>query len=307
MQKETLVIIGSGPAGLTAAIYAARANLNPLVITGNQIGGQIAITSDVENFPGFDNILGPDLIENMKAQAEKFGTRFEMDEVTSVDFTRGAPFTITTHSQTYQAEAVIITTGASAKRLGIPGENEFIGRGVSYCATCDGFFFRDKDVIVVGGGDSALQEGLFLTKFANRVRIVHRRNELRAGETLKKRALSHEKIHMVYDTVLDRIEGNGKVQSVLARNVKTGQTETWQTDGVFVFIGHFPNSQLFQGQLAMDEQGFLIVDKMMQTSVPGVFAAGEIMDPIYKQAISSAGQGCQAAIAVERYLENLHG
>lgn len=307
MQKETLVIIGSGPAGLTAAIYAARANLNPLVITGNQIGGQIAITSDVENFPGFDNILGPDLIENMKAQAEKFGARLEMDEVTSVDFTRGAPFTITTHSQTYQAEAVIITTGASAKRLGIPGENEFIGRGVSYCATCDGFFFRDKDVIVVGGGDSALQEGLFLTKFANRVRIVHRRNELRAGETLKKRALSHEKIHMVYDTVLDRIEGNGKVQSVLARNVKTGLTETWQTDGVFVFIGHFPNSQLFQGQLAMDEQGFLIVDKMMQTSVPGVFAAGEIMDPIYKQAISSAGQGCQAAIAVERYLENLHG
>lgn len=307
MQKETLVIIGSGPAGLTAAIYAARANLNPLVITGNQIGGQIAITSDVENFPGFDNILGPDLIENMKAQAEKFGTRFEMDEVTSVDFTKGAPFTITTYSQTYQAEAVIITTGASAKRLGIPGENDFIGRGVSYCATCDGFFFRNKDVIVVGGGDSALQEGLFLTKFANRVRIVHRRNELRAGETLKARALNHEKINMVYDTVLDRIEGNGKVQSVLARNLKTGQTEPWQTDGVFVFIGHFPNSQLFQGQLAMDEQGFLVVDKMMETSVPGVFAAGEIMDPIYKQAISSAGQGCQAAIAVERYLENRHG
>lgn len=307
MQKETLIIIGSGPAGLTAAIYAARANLNPLVITGNQIGGQIAITSDVENFPGFDNILGPDLIENMKAQAEKFGTRFEMDEVTSVDFARGAPFTITTYSQTYQAEAVIITTGASAKRLGIPGENDFIGRGVSYCATCDGFFFRDKDVVVVGGGDSALQEGLFLTKFANRVRIVHRRNELRAGETLKARALNHEKISMVYDTVLDRIEGNGKVQSVVARNLKTGQAEPWQTDGVFVFIGHFPNSQLFQGQLAMDEQGFLVVDKMMQTSVPGVFAAGEIMDPIYKQAISSAGQGCQAAIAVERYLENLHG
>ncbi len=307
MQKETLIIIGSGPAGLTAAIYAARANLNPLVITGNQIGGQIAITSDVENFPGFDNILGPDLIDNMKAQAEKFGTRFEMDEVTSVDFTHGAPFTITTHSQTYQAESVIITTGASAKRLGIPGENDFIGRGVSYCATCDGFFFRDKDVVVVGGGDSALQEGLFLTKFANRVRIVHRRNELRAGETLKARALNHEKISLVYDTVLDRIEGNGKVQSVVARNLKTGQTEPWQTDGVFVFIGHFPNSQLFQGQLAMDEQGFLVVDKMMQTSVPGVFAAGEIMDPIYKQAISSAGQGCQAAIAVERYLENLHG
>jgi thioredoxin reductase (NADPH) len=306
MQNETLIIIGSGPAGLTAALYAARANLNPLVIAGNQLGGQIAITSDVENFPGFDNILGPDLTEKMKAQAEKFGARIEYDEVTEVDFAHGRPFKLKTYSGEYKAEAAIVTTGASAKRLGIPGEEDFIGKGVSYCATCDGFFFKNKDVIVVGGGDSALQEGLFLTKYANRVRIVHRRDELRAGETLKARAFANDKIQFIYNTVLDRIEGNGKVQKVKTRSVTSGNSETWETDGVFVFVGHFPNSQLFKGQLAMDEHGFLIVDKFMQTSVAGVFAAGEIMDPIYKQAISSAGQGCQAAISVERYLESRH-
>jgi thioredoxin reductase (NADPH) len=222
-----------------------------------------------------------------------------------VDF-RQRPFRLKTYSGEYAADAVIVTTGASAKRLGIPGEDEFIGRGVSYCATCDGFFFKGKDVLVVGGGDSALQEGLFLTKFASRVRIVHRRGELRAGETLKARAAANDKIEFVYHTVLERIAGNGKVQQVTARNVATGAVEIWPADGVFVFIGHFPNSQLFKGQLAMDEQGFLLVDKHMQTSVPGVFAAGEIMDPIYKQAISSAGQGCQAAISAERYLESLH-
>lgn len=306
MQKETVIIIGSGPAGLTAAIYAARANLNPLVIAGSQFGGQISITNDVENFPGFDSILGPELTDKMKAQAEKFGTRFEYDEVTEVDLAHGRPLRLKTYASEYEAEAVIVTTGASARRLGIPGEDEFIGRGVSYCATCDGFFFKGKDVLVVGGGDSALQEGLFLTKFANRVRIVHRRGELRAGEILKARAAANDKIEFVYRTVLERIAGNGKVQKVTARNVATGAVETWMADGVFVFIGHFPNSPLFKGQLAMDEQGFLIVDKLMQTSVPGVFAAGEIMDPIYKQAISSAGQGCMAAISVERYLETLH-
>lgn len=306
MQKEQVVIIGAGPAGLTAALYAARANLNPIVISGNQIGGQIAITSEVENFPGFDSILGPDLTEKMQAQAVKFGARLEVDEVTEVDFTHGAPFRIKTYSQEYEAQSVIIATGASAKRLGIPGEEAFIGRGVSYCATCDGFFFKNKDVLVIGGGDSALQEGIFLTKYANRVRIVHRRDTLRAGELLQTRANADPKIQFVWDTALDKIEGNGKVQGVQARNLKTGQVEQWQTDGVFVFIGHFPNSQLFKDQLAMDEQGFLITDKFMQTSVPGVFAAGEIMDPIYKQAISSAGQGCQAAISVERYLEAQH-
>ena len=306
MQEEKVVIIGAGPAGLTAALYAARANLNPVLISGNQIGGQIAITSEVENFPGFDSILGPDLTEKMQAQAVKFGARLEVDEVTEVDFTHGAPFRIKTYSQEYAAQSVIIATGASAKRLGIPGEEAFIGHGVSYCATCDGFFFKNKDVLVIGGGDSALQEGIFLTKYANRVRIVHRRDSLRAGELLQARANSDPKIQFVWDTVLDKIDGNGKVQGVQAHNLKTGKMEQWATDGVFVFIGHFPNSQLFKGQLEMDEQGFLITDKFMQTSAPGVFAAGEIMDPIYKQAISSAGQGCQAAISVERYLEAQH-
>ncbi len=306
MQKENLVIIGSGPAGLTAAIYAARANLNPLLIAGNQMGGQIAITNEVENFPGFDSILGPELTERMRAQAERFGTRFEVDEVLAVDFSQGAPFHLRTYGQEYSASAVIVATGASAKRLNIPGENEFIGRGVSYCATCDGFFFKDKDVLVIGGGDSALQEGLFLTKYARRVRIVHRRDALRASELLKARAEANPKIEFVWDTVLDSIDGSTKVSGATARNVRTGAVDQWPTDGVFVFIGHFPNTQLFQGQLAMDEQGFLVVDKFMQTSVPGVYAAGEVMDPIYKQAISSAGHGCQAAISVERYLEALH-
>ncbi len=262
MEKEDLIIMGSGPAGLTAALYAARANLNPLVISGNQMGGQIAITNEVENYPGLDSVLGPELTERMRAQAEKFGARFEADEVQAVDFTRGAPFHIRTYSRGYNASAVIIiTTGASAQRLGIPGEGEFIGRGVSYCATCDGFFFRGKDVLVVGGGDSALQEGLFLTKYANRVRIVHRRARLRASELLKARANANAKIEFVWDTVLERIEGNGKVQGVQARNLKTGQHQTLETDGLFVFIGHRPNTQLFRGQLAMDAQGFLVVDK----------------------------------------------
>ncbi len=306
MQKEQVIIIGSGPAGLTAAIYCARANLNPLLISGNQIGGQIAITDEVENYPGFDTILGPELTDKMKAQAERFGTRFEMDEVLEVNFKNGAPFYLKTYSNEYEADAIIVATGASAKRLGIPGEEDYIGKGVSYCATCDGFFFKNQDVLVIGGGDSALQEGIFLTKFANRVRIVHRRDSLRAGEALKTRANANAKIQFVWDTALEEIEGSGKVQAVRARNLKTGQVERWDTNGVFVFIGHFPNSDLFKGQLTMDEQGFLLVDKYMQTSVPGVFAAGEIMDPIFKQAISSAGQGCMAAISVERYLEELH-
>jgi len=300
--EETLIILGSGPAGLTAALYAARANLNPLLITGNEFGGQIAITNDVENYPGFDSILGPDLTEKMKVQAEKFGARFAYDLVTEVDFTKGSPFTLKTYSAEYRAKAVIIATGASAKRLGVPGEEEYIGHGVSYCATCDGFFFRDKEVIVVGGGDSALQEGLFLTKYASRVRIVHRRDKLRAEELLKARAKANEKISFVWDTALEEIKGNGVVQEVVAKNLKTGQTEIMKVDGVFVFIGHFPNTQIFEGQLVMDEQKFLVTDKYRQTSVPGVFAAGEVQDPIFKQAVSSAGHGCEAAIAAERWL-----
>ncbi len=302
MTQENLIIIGSGPAGLTAALYAARASLNPLLITGNELGGQIAITNEVENYPGFDSILGPELTEKMKAQAEKFGARFEYSLATEVDLTKGSPFFLKTYNGEYQAKAIIIATGASAKRLEIPGEDEFIGRGVSYCATCDGFFFKGKDVLVVGGGDSALQEGLFLTKYATQVRIVHRRDSLRAGEFLKARASENEKIKFVWNTVLEEIKGNGAVQEVMAKNVKTGQVERLKTDGVFVFVGHFPNTQIFDGQLAMDENKFLVTDKHMQTSVPGVFAAGEAQDPIYKQAVSSAGQGCQAAIAAERWL-----
>lgn len=302
MNQENLVIIGAGPAGLTAALYAARANLNPLVITGNEPGGQIAITDEVENYPGFDSILGPELAEKMKAQAAKFGARFEYSSATEVDFTQGPPFHLKTYLGDYQAGAVIVATGAAAKRLGIPGEEEFIGRGVSYCATCDGFFFKDRDVLVVGGGDSALQEALFLTKYAAQVRVVHRRDALRAGELLKARARENGKIKYVWNTVLEEIRGSGAVQEVAAKNVKTGQVETLKTDGVFVFIGHFPNTQIFEGQLAMDENRFLVADRFMQTSIPGVFAAGEAQDPIYRQAVSSAGQGCQAAISAERWL-----
>lgn len=305
MQKEKVIIIGSGPAGLTAALYTARANLNPLVISGNQLGGQISITSEVENYPGFpEGTTGPELVDMMQKQAERFGARLLIDEVTEVKLTDGPPFYLKTHGDEFEAEAVIITVGASPKRLGIPGEDDLIGRGVSFCATCDGFFFREKDVLVVGGGDSALEEGLFLTKFADRVRIVHRRDELRAGEALKRRATSNDKIEFVWDTVLESIEGNGKVESVVARNVKTDETETLETDGVFIFIGHYPNSGLFEGQLEMDERNYLITDDHKMTNIPGVFAAGEIQDPIWRQIATSVGQGCAAAMACERWLED---
>ena len=304
MKKEKLVIIGSGPAGLTAALYSARARLEPLVVSGTQLGGQISITNEVENYPGFpQGTTGPELVELMRKQAEVFGARLQIDEVTKVDFSSGPPFTVETHSENYEAEAVIVTAGASPKRLGVPGEDEFIGRGVSFCATCDGFFFREKDVVVVGGGDSAMEEGIFLTKFANRVDVLHRRDELRAGEALKRRAFSNEKLGFIWDTVLEEIVGNGKVQAIRTRNVKTGDIETRETDGVFIFIGHYPNSSLFEGQLEMDEAGYLTVDKKMMTSVPGVFAAGEIMDSVYRQIATSVGQGTAASMMTERVLE----
>jgi thioredoxin reductase (NADPH) len=286
----------------------ARAETNPLVISGNQLGGQISITNEVENYPGFpEGTTGPELVELMQKHAEHFGARVVIDEVIEVDFTQGSPFTIKTHGEEYQADSVIVTVGASPKRLGIPGEEEFIGRGVSFCATCDGFFFRDKQVLVVGGGDSAMEEGIFLTKFANRVRVIHRRDELRAGETLKKRAFANDKIEFVWDTVLEEISGNGKVEQVLARNVKSGETEEIETDGVFIFIGHYPNSSLFKGQLEMDERGYLITDEHKMTSVPGVFAAGEIQDPIFRQISTSVGQGAAAAMMAERWLEEQEG
>jgi thioredoxin reductase (NADPH) len=304
MEKERVIIIGSGPAGLTAAIYSARATLNPLVIVGSQLGGQISITAEVENYPGFPDpdITGPDLVDRMYRQAERFGTRFEYDEVTEVDFTKGSPFIIRTNNKEFHADAVIVTTGASPRRLGVPGEEDLIGRGVSFCATCDGFFFRGKEVVVVGGGDSALEEGLFLTKFADKVRVIHRRDELRAGPTLKRRAIANEKIEFIWDTVLDGINGNGMVSSVNLRNIKTSETNQLPTDGVFIYIGHFPNSKFLEGQLAMDEHGYVIADEKMRASVAGIFAAGEIQDSYFRQIATSVGQGCAAAIQCEKWL-----
>jgi len=304
MQKEKIIIIGSGPAGLTTALYTARANLKPLVISGNQLGGQISITNEVENYPRFpEGTSGPELSELMQKQAERFGARILVDEVTEVDFSKGSPFHIKTHGDEFEAEAVIVTVGASPTRLGIPGEEKFIGRGVSFCATCDGFFFRDKDVLVVGGGDSAIEEALFLTRFVNRVRVIHRRDELRAGEALKRRAFANEKIEFVWDSVLDEIHGDGKVESALARNVKKDETFTMDTDGVFIFIGHIPNSSFFEGQLNLDESGYLITDDRMMTSVPGIFAAGEIQDSVFRQITTSVGQGAAAGMMAERWLE----
>lgn len=303
MKQERLIILGSGPAGLTAALYAARANLEPLVISGNQLGGQISITNEVENYPGFpDGTTGPELVELMQKQAERFGTRLLIDEVTEVEL-GGSPFRIKTHGEDFQAAAVIIATGASPKRLGVPGEDTMIGRGVSFCATCDGFFFRGKEVVVVGGGDSALEEGLFLTRFARKVRVIHRRDELRAGEVLKARAFANEKMDFVWDTVVEAILGNGKVEGVRVRNLRSGQEDEMAADGVFIYIGHFPNTDLFRGQLAMDSHGYLITDKRMMTNMPGVFAAGEVQDPIYRQIATSVGQGCAAGMMVERWLE----
>jgi thioredoxin reductase (NADPH) len=303
MEKEKVIVIGSGPAGLTAAMYAARARLNPLVISGSQLGGQISITYEVENYPGFpEGVAGPELVELMQKQAEHFGARLVVDEVTKVDLTQGSPFTIKTFGQEYQAESLVIATGASPNRLGIPGEESHIGRGVSFCATCDGFFFRDKDVVVVGGGDSAMEEGLFLTRFASRVRVIHRRDELRAGETLKRRAMENEKMSFIWDTVVEEIVGNGKVQAVRTRNVKSDATEELTTDGVFIFIGHFPNTDLFKGQLKMDPHGYLVADERAMTSVPGVFAAGEVQDSVYRQVATSVGQGAMAGMMVERWL-----
>ena len=305
MTVENVIIIGSGPAGLTAALYTARANLEPLVFTGNEIGGQVSITNEVENYPGFpDGLTGPELVEKFQKQAERFGTRIEYAEVTEVDFD-SQPFRLRSYDNEYEAKAIIIATGASPRKLGVPGEVEFTGRGVSYCASCDGFFFRDKEVVVVGGGDSALEEGVFLTKFASRVRIVHRRNELRAGFTMQERAKRNEKIEFVWDTVVTEINGNGAVESVQVENVNTGDVSTLETEGVFVYIGHYPNSKLFEGKLEMDSHGYLITDGRTHTSVPGVFAAGEIADPVFRQVVTSAGEGCKAAIQVERYLAEM--
>jgi thioredoxin reductase (NADPH) len=303
-KHERLVIIGSGPAGYTAALYAARANLNPLVFEGMQPGGQLTITSEVENYPGFpEGILGPELMEKMKKQAERFGTRFEPSEITRVDFSR-RPLQLWQDDNLYTADAVIVATGASAKWLSIPSEKTYQGRGVSACATCDGFFFRGVDVAVVGGGDTAMEEAHFLTKYASKVYVIHRRDALRASKIMAERASKHPKIELVLSSVVDEILGDGKaVTGVRLKSTRDGTTREIALKGVFMGIGHEPNTKVFKGQLAMNDVGYLTVKApSTYTSVAGVFAAGDVSDPTYRQAISAAGSGCQAAIDAERWL-----
>jgi thioredoxin reductase (NADPH) len=302
---ENVIIIGSGCAGLTAAIYTARANLDPLVITGNELGGQIATTADVENYPGFPNgLTGPELSEQMKQQSERFGTRFEYDEVIEVDL-KHKPIVVRTNSTTFEAKTLIIASGASPRKLNVPGEKELTGRGVSYCATCDGFFFKNKEIMVVGGGDSALQEGLFLTKFGTRVTIVHRRDQLRAEPALVERARKNEKMNFLWNKVVTRIDGDGAVKVVTLRDTITGENSKAHVDGLFIYIGHLPNTWLFKDQLAMDHEGYLIIDPYLHTNVPGVFAAGEVHDKHFRQAIISAGFGAMAGMEAEKYLASL--
>jgi thioredoxin reductase (NADPH) len=301
-----VLILGTGPAGLTAALYAARAELDPVVLTGMEHGGQVSLTYTVENYPGFpDGLSGTEMVELFQKQAERFGAVVEYDTATRVDLSN-RPFRIDTYNTTYLADSLIITTGATPRHLDIPGERELTGRGVSYCATCDGWFFKNKDVVVVGGGDSAVEEGIFLTRFANSVTIIHRRDSLRAGAVLQSRAFENPKIKFIWDSVLTGIVGEEAVRAIKINNLQTGEQRELPTDGVFIFIGHTPNTQLFEGQIAMDTSGYIITDKLMRTDIPGVFAAGEAADPIYRQVITSAGMGAAAAIQANHFLDEMH-
>lgn len=302
---EEVLIIGSGPAGLTAAIYASRADLNPLMIEGMERGGQLMITTDVENYPGFpDGIMGPDLMEQMRKQAERFGTRIISSDVTDVDFSE-QPFKVSVGQETYNAESVIISTGASARWIGVPGEDRLRGFGVSACATCDGFFFKDKELLIVGGGDSAMEEAIFLTRFASRVTIVHRRDEFRASPIMVDRVLDHQRIDVLWDSVVDEILGDQLVTGARIRNVKTDEVTDFEADGVFVAIGHTPNTKVFGGQIALDEAGYIEVERgTTLTSIEGVFAAGDVADKVYRQAVTAAGMGCQAALDAQRWLHD---
>jgi len=303
-----VIIIGSGPAGLTAAIYAARANLNPLVIEGEAIGsdqpgGQLMLTTEVENFPGFvDGVMGPELMASMRAQAERFGATFLTRRVSRVDLT-SSPKRVWVDDEEYTARAVIISTGAKALMLGLPAERTLMGYGVSTCATCDGFFFRERPIVVVGGGDSALEEANFLTKFGETVTVIHRRKELRASKIMQDRAFANPKVHFVWDSVVTDILGSGKVEGVAIKNVVSGEESTLPTAAVFVAIGHTPTSELFAGQVELDGNGYVLTHDGTATNVPGVFACGDVVDHTYRQAITAAGMGCMAAIDTERWLE----
>ncbi|KUK45659.1 MAG: Thioredoxin reductase [Anaerolinea thermophila] len=305
IEKRELIILGSGPAGLAAALYAARADLYPLVLTGMILHGQASTTDIIENYPGFpEGISGPELGQLFQTQAERFGAVVEMDQASNVDLSK-KPYIVETFGKKFETKSIIITTGATHRKLNVPGEKAFTGRGVSYCCTCDGWFFKGKDIVVVGGGDSALEEGLFMTRFANTVTIIHRRDELRAGAILQNRAFSNPKMKFIWDTVVTEIMGDDAVKSVKLENVKTGEDTIHNTDGVFIFIGHDPNTELFKGQLELDELGYVVIDKYMETTVPGVFAAGEVADPNFRQVITSSGMGAAAAIQATRYLEEL--
>ena len=302
---ERLVIIGSGPAGLTAAIYAARANLAPLVLAGGMYGGQLMLTTEVENFPGFpEGIMGPDLMLRFREQAERFGARIVNEDATSVDFTKH-PLVVRAGDSAFETMSVILATGASARWLGIPGEPELRGRGVSTCATCDGAFFREKRIAVVGGGDSAMEEALFLTRFGSRVTVIHRRDTLRASKIMADRARAHEKIDFIWNTAVEEATGDGKLQRLRLRNLVDGSIRDFDVDALFIAIGHDPNTAIFRGQIDLDDAGYVRSPDGVATDVEGVFVAGDVFDIRYKQAITAAGAGCRAALEAEKFLEAL--